>query len=132
MPASCVFGASSLNCRHIITVPLAASVYPMYDPGTRGVTAMLMMNVFLQLDHHCLYIGRCVGKTNHRQFLLFLGFVWLGVLYMTIMTVFGLLQVKWKLNQFVVQRPGLGLPGMSPSNSPSAVWNQLDEDMKVC
>lgn len=73
-----------------------------------------------------------MGKTNHRHFLLFLLFVWSGVFYMTVMTVFGMMQVNWKLQQFAVRQPALGVSGiMNPATAPSAVWNQLDGDMQM-
>lgn len=37
----------------------------------------------LKREHHCMFAGYCVGHFNHRYFLLFLVWLWLGVLYCT-------------------------------------------------
>jgi len=37
----------------------------------------------LKREHHCMFAGYCVGHFNHRYFLLFLAWLWLGVLYCT-------------------------------------------------
>lgn len=37
----------------------------------------------LKREHHCMFAGYCVGLNNHRYFILFLGWLWLGVLYCT-------------------------------------------------
>jgi len=35
----------------------------------------------LKREHHCMFAGYCVGHYNHRYFLLFLVWLWIGVLY---------------------------------------------------
>lgn len=37
----------------------------------------------LKREHHCMFAGYCVGHFNHRYFLLFLAWTWLGVVYCT-------------------------------------------------
>jgi len=37
----------------------------------------------LKREHHCMFAGYCVGHFNHRYFVLFLLWLWLGVLYCT-------------------------------------------------
>jgi len=37
----------------------------------------------LKREHHCMFAGYCVGQNNHRYFILFLAWLWLGVLYCT-------------------------------------------------
>ena len=37
----------------------------------------------LKREHHCMFAGYCVGHFNHRFFVLFLAWLWLGVLYCT-------------------------------------------------
>jgi len=34
-----------------------------------------------RMDHHCIFLGRCVGLHNHRQFLVFLLYLEVSVLY---------------------------------------------------
>lgn len=38
-----------------------------------------------RLDHHCVFLGRCVGHHNHRQFLCFLLYLEVAVLYVLAM-----------------------------------------------
>jgi palmitoyltransferase len=37
----------------------------------------------LKREHHCMFAGYCVGHFNHRYFILFLAWMWVGVLYCT-------------------------------------------------
>lgn len=37
----------------------------------------------LKREHHCMFAGYCVGHFNHRFFILFLSWTWLGVVYCT-------------------------------------------------
>lgn len=39
----------------------------------------------LKRHNHCLFLGKCVGHNNHRFYLLFIMYVWLGALYSTIL-----------------------------------------------
>jgi len=35
----------------------------------------------LKREHHCMFAGYCVGHANHRYFIMFLAWLWTGVLY---------------------------------------------------
>jgi len=37
----------------------------------------------LKREHHCMFAGYCVGHFNHRYFILFLVWLWFGVVYCT-------------------------------------------------
>merc|ERR1712183_424408 len=39
------------------------------------------MGCVLALDHHCVFLHNCVGEQNHRQFLVFLLWTFIGVEY---------------------------------------------------
>ena len=48
----------------------------------------------LKREHHCMFAGYCVGHFNHRYFILFLAWTWMGVVYCTYLnTVYVYLEV---------------------------------------
>lgn len=49
----------------------------------------------LEMDHHCPFIGNCVGAANHRHFILFLLFAVLSTLYVFGMSVAAIVRI-WK------------------------------------
>jgi len=61
----------------------------------------------LKREHHCMFAGYCVGHFNHRYFIMFLAWMWVGVLYCTyfnsvyIWTEFDRLQSPLALLKFV-------------------------------
>jgi len=38
-------------------------------------------NCYLKMDHHCPWMNNCIGFYNHRYFILFCVFMWLGTVY---------------------------------------------------
>lgn len=49
----------------------------------------------LDMDHHCPFIGNCVGASNHRYFILFLGFTAVSCIYVLILVVYTF-SVSWR------------------------------------
>mmetsp|Transcript_5740 Transcript_5740/g.8026 ORF Transcript_5740/g.8026 Transcript_5740/m.8026 type:complete len:320 (-) Transcript_5740:42-1001(-) len=47
----------------------------------------------LRLDHHCPWMMNCVGFYNHKYFVLFLLYLWVGCLYITYMSA----PLAWKM-----------------------------------
>lgn len=47
----------------------------------------------LEMDHHCPFIGNCVGATNHRPFILFLLFAVISNLYVLAMSVSAIVKI---------------------------------------
>eukprot|EP00112_Aurelia_sp_Birch-Aquarium-sp1_P008940 Seg20.2 transcript_id=Seg20.2/GoldUCD/mRNA.D3Y31 product="Palmitoyltransferase ZDHHC16A" protein_id=Seg20.2/GoldUCD/D3Y31 len=41
---------------------------------------------FLKMDHHCPWMNNCIGFYNHRYFIMFCVFMWLGTVYVCLTT----------------------------------------------
>lgn len=41
---------------------------------------------FLKMDHHCPWVNNCIGHFNHRYFVSFCIFMWIGTVYVSIST----------------------------------------------
>ncbi|CAG0920417.1 unnamed protein product [Notodromas monacha] len=56
-----------------------------YDCGALAPPRAWHCNVcktcILKREHHCMFAGYCVGHRNHRFFMLFLAYIWVGSLY---------------------------------------------------
>ncbi|XP_022882100.1 protein S-acyltransferase 11-like [Olea europaea var. sylvestris] len=52
----------------------------------------------LDMDHHCPFIGNCVGVANHRDFILFLMSAVISLIYVTITSTYSALYISPPLN----------------------------------
>lgn len=50
------------------------------------------------MDHHCPFIGNCVGAANHQGFILFLMSAVISMIYVTIMSSYSALHISPPLN----------------------------------
>lgn len=57
----------------------------------------------LEMDHHCPFIGNCVGAANQRPFILFLLFAVLSNIYVLMMSVHALLKIWTSLTIYSVR-----------------------------
>ncbi|CAJ1932929.1 unnamed protein product [Sphenostylis stenocarpa] len=71
----------------------------------------------LDMDHHCPFIGNCVGAANHRSFIGFLISAVLSTIYVSIMSVYAGLRVMPPLKYSVGRINGIGLSVL--------LWQQL-------
>jgi len=56
----------------------------------------------LKMDHHCPFIGNCVGLKNQRHFILFLSFLTVGDLYATYLSYLPFRDCVWKVRFYDV------------------------------
>ncbi|CAN6463436.1 unnamed protein product [Victoria cruziana] len=66
----------------------------------------------LDMDHHCPFIGNCVGAGNHRLFVIFLAFAVISNFYALLMSVY----VGWHVWPPLMYDPGYSLEELSRSS----------------
>ncbi|KAK9676479.1 hypothetical protein RND81_11G079600 [Saponaria officinalis] len=56
----------------------------------------------LDMDHHCPFIGNCVGAANHRYFISFLIIAVISVAYVALMSAYAILHISPSLGETTV------------------------------
>ena len=72
------------KCEHPDQQDLELGSAPLLQKPIRAHHCLLCQECVMNMDHHCPWINNCVGFNNHRYFLLFIWWLWMGGLFLTV------------------------------------------------